>query len=292
MTETRFTFGGDEHLLAECSESMAMSSFFKSLAVTRQIQQAEIKGITEICPGNASYQIRFDPDVIHPEALLQQVKHFDSTTLADEAAIDTRITEIPVFYQDPWTTETLMRFRERHQNPQQTDLEYAAEINGFDSVEAFITAHHSAPWFVSMVGFVAGVPWLYQMVERERQLQAPKYLRPRTDTPKHTIGHGGCFACIYAVRGAGGYQMFGITPMPIFDPKQQQSYMRESMVYCRPGDIVKFKPIDQAEYEAIEKEVEAGTYAPRCAQVRFELNAFNQDPDRYNASIIEALSHA
>ena len=49
---------------------------------------------------------------------------------------------------------------------------------------------------VSMVGFVSGVPWLYQMVERKRQIQVPKYLRPRTDTPKLTIGHGGCFGCI------------------------------------------------------------------------------------------------
>jgi len=58
-----------------------------------------------------------------------------------------------------------------------------------------------------MVGFVAGLPFLYQMVERSRQIEAPKYLRPRTDTPKLTIGHGGCFSCIYSVRGAGGYQM-------------------------------------------------------------------------------------
>ena len=132
----------------------------------------------------------------------------------------TRIIEIPFYSQDPWTHETLMRFRERHQDPNGTDLEYAARINGYDTVEAFIEAHHSQPWFVSMVGFVAGLPFLYQLVEREKQLQVPKYLRPRTDTPKLTVGYGGCFSCIYSVRGAGGYQMFGVTPMPIYDPEQ------------------------------------------------------------------------
>ena len=71
-----------------------------------------------------------------------------------------------------------------------------------------------------MVGFVAGLPFMYQMVEREKQIEVPKYLRPRTDTPKLTVGHGGCFGCIYSVRGAGGYQLFGVTPMPIYDPKQ------------------------------------------------------------------------
>jgi urea carboxylase len=98
-------------------------------------------------------------------------------------------------------------------------------------------------------GFVAGLPFLYQMVEKPRQLQVPKYLRPRTDTPKLTVGHGGCFSCIYSVRGAGGYQMFGITPMPIFDANQRISYLREFMVLFRPGDIVKFKPIRRDEYD-------------------------------------------
>jgi urea carboxylase len=59
-----------------------------------------------------------------------------------------------------------MRFRERHQDPESTDLEYAARINGHDSVQGFIDAHSGSPWFVSMVGFVAGLPFMYQMVER------------------------------------------------------------------------------------------------------------------------------
>jgi hypothetical protein len=79
--------------------------------------------------------------------------------------INTRIIEIPVFYNDPWTHETLMRFRERHQDPKSTDIEYTARINGYGSMD-FVKAHSGAPWFVSMVGFVAGLPFLYQMVER------------------------------------------------------------------------------------------------------------------------------
>ena len=73
------------------------------------------------------------------------------------------------------------------------------------------------------------------MVERKRQIEAPKYLRPRTDTPKLTVGHGGCFGCIYSVRGAGGYQMFGITPMPIYDPNQKISYLQRLHVPVQAG---------------------------------------------------------
>ena len=113
-----------------------------------------------------------------------------------------------------------------------------------------------------MVGFVAGLPFLYQMVAAQRQIEVPKYLRPRTDTPKLTVGHGGCFGCIYSVRGAGGYQMFGITPMPIYDPRRR-CRLRDFMCFFRPGDIVKFKPIDRERYDALRAEVEAGTSAIR-----------------------------
>ena len=207
-----------------------------------------------------------------------------------EASFRTRIIEVPVFYNDPWTRETLMRFRERHQDPASTDLEYGARINGYDSIDAFIAAHAGAPWFVPMVGFVAGVPWLYQMVERARQIQVPKYLRPRTDTPKLTIGHGGCFGCIYSVRGAGGYQMFGITPMPIYDPQQQISHLREFMILFKPGDMLLFRPIDRAGYEQIEADVAQGRFAPRIRPVTFALDAFNEDPAGYASKLKEALN--
>ncbi|MEW9306726.1 5-oxoprolinase subunit B family protein [Labrys neptuniae] len=288
--KSRYSFGGDEHLFVECDESMSLEAFFKSLSMTRAIREAGIAGVTEICPANASFQIRFDPDRIKPDDILAEVKAIETAAAKSEPIIGTRIIEIPVFYQDPWTHETLMRFRERHQDPQATDLEYAARINDLASVEDFVTAHSGSPWFVSMVGFVAGLPFMYQMVERQRQLQVPKYLRPRTDTPKLTVGHGGCFSCIYSVRGAGGYQMFGITPMPIFDPEQKTGYLRDFMVFFRPGDIVKFKPIGRDEHDAIAADVASGRYAPQMHEVTFDLREFQKDIDGYNARL-EGMIH-
>lgn len=290
--KTRYTFGGDEHIYVEIDEEMSLDAFFKSLSMSNAVREAEIEGITEICPANASFQVKFNPDVIHPDDLLARIKTLEEKAIQAEKRLNTRIIEIPVYYQDPWTHETLMRFRERHQDPTGSDLEYAARINGFDSVDDFITAHHSQPWFVSMVGFVSGLPFLYQLVEREKQLEVPKYLRPRTDTPKLTVGYGGCFSCIYSVRGAGGYQMFGITPMPIYDPEQKVTYLEDFMVLFRPGDIVKWRPIDRAEYDDICQQVEDGIYIPKMANVEFDLDTFNQDIAKTNASLMEALNGA
>lgn len=286
---TRYSFGGDEHIFVEVDEEMSLEAFFKSLSMTTAVREAQIDGVTEICPANASFQIKFDPDRISPDDMLRELKGMEQAAAKAESVLKTRIVEIPVLYNDPWTHETLMRFRERHQEPNSTDLEYAARINKLGTVENFVKAHSGSPWFVSMVGFVAGLPFLYQMVDRSRQIEVPKYLRPRTDTPKLTVGHGGCFGCIYSVRGAGGYQMFGITPMPIYDPKQEIGYLRDFMVFFRPGDIVKWKPIDRAAYDATVADVEAGRFAPRMSDVTFSLEEFHRDIDGYNRKLEGAL---
>ncbi|MDE0309059.1 MAG: carboxyltransferase domain-containing protein [Acidiferrobacterales bacterium] len=287
--KTRYSFGGDDHIFAEVGEEMSLEAFFKSLSVTTAVRDSQINGVQEVCPANASYQVKFNPDLIKPQDMLTELQKIEGEAENAEAKISTRVVEVPVYYRDPWTNETLMRFRERHQDPDGTDLEYAAKINGFDSVDTFIEAHSASPWFVTMVGFVAGLPFMYQMVERERQIEVPKYLRPRTDTPKLTVGYGGCFACIYSVRGAGGYQMFGITPMPIFDPNQQISYLQDFMVFFSPGDIVKFKPIGRAEYDAQVEAVEAGRFEPQICNFEFSLADFQKDIDQYNERIKELL---
>lgn len=287
--KTRYSFGGDEHIFVEVDEEMSLAAFFKSLFMTTAIREMAIDGVTEICAANASLQVKYNPDVISPENLLSKIKDVESESIEAKSVINTRIVEVPVFYKDPWTHETLMRFRERHQDPNGTDLEYAARINGYETVDDFITAHSGSPWFVSMVGFVAGLPFMYQMVSREKQIEVPKYVRPRTDTPKQTVGYGGCFSCIYSVRGAGGYQMFGVTPMPIFDPNQEVAHLKDFMVFFSPGDIVKFKPVTHEEYDQILEEVENKTYTPKIKEVTFSLDEFNADIEGYNKGLTEAL---
>jgi urea carboxylase len=286
----RYSWGGDEHIFVELAEEMSLQANFRAMAITTMLREQRPDGVWDVCPANASYQVRYDPDVIEPRELLALLQDIEKRVGdARDFTLPSRLVEIPVLYRDPWTTETLMRFRDRHQDPDATDIEYAARINGYATVEEFIAAHSGSPWFVSMVGFVAGLPFKFQMVPRERAIIVPKYLRPRTDTPKQTVGYGGCFACIYSVRGAGGYQMFGITPAPIYDPTQSLPDFREFMVFFRPGDIVKYTPIDRERYDAYLAEVEAGEFRINARPVEFNLQAFLDDAGGYNARLLEAL---
>src|SRR5712664_1078556 len=133
--KTRYSFGGDEHIFAEIDETMSLQAFFKSLSITSAVRESRIAGVTEICPANASFQIKFDPDKISPADMLAALTRLESAADKSASVIKTRIIEIPVLYNDPWTHETLMRFRERHQDPTATDLEYAARVNNLGTVQ-------------------------------------------------------------------------------------------------------------------------------------------------------------
>ncbi|KRE74482.1 5-oxoprolinase subunit B family protein [Arthrobacter sp. Soil762] len=287
----RYTWGGDEFLFIEIDESMSLAANFKANSMASSLSARALPGITDVCPANASLLIRFDPDVLDPAELEAAARAIETEVdAAEHQTLDTRIVEIPVWYDDPFTRETGARFRSGHQKPDGTDLDFAAESNGLASAAEFISRHHGSPWLVSMVGFVAGLPFMFQMVPREEQLEVPKYLSPRTDTPPLTVGHGGCFACIYSVRGAGGYQMFGVAAAPIFDPAQRLEDFKDFMIFFKPGDIVTFRPVNQDEYERIQRQVEDGTFVYRQAPVTFDLAEALEDPHRYNQEILEHLN--
>lgn len=289
-SQARYTWGGDEFLFVEISESMSLAANFVSNSLAVAITEASIPGVIDICPANASLLLRFNPELIDPERLEHTVRALEATVHgSSQQTLETRIIEVPVWYQDPYTLETAARFRKGHQRPEGNDVDFAAEVNQLADAEEFISRHHSSPWLVSMVGFVAGLPFMFQIVPPEEQLQVPKYLSPRTDTPALTVGHGGCFACIYSVRGAGGYQMFGIAAAPIFDPAQKLADFKDFMVFFKPGDIVKFKPVDEAEYRRIQAEVEAGSYRYRQMPVSFDLRQALENPHSYNQKILGDL---
>jgi len=290
--EARYTWGGDEFLFVEIAEGMSLEANFISNSIANALESRKIAGIIDICPANASLLIRFNPDLLASGELEGTVRAIEVGVRGTTSQVlETRIVEVPVWYNDPYTNETGARFREGfHQRPDGNDLDYAAEVNGLADAAEFIKRHHESPWLVSMVGFVAGLPFLYQLVEREQQLEVPKYLSPRTDTPALTIGHGGCFSCIYSVRGAGGYQMFGVAAAPIFEPSQRLPDFEDFMVFFKPGDIVKFKPVDEAEYRRIQSEVEAGTFSYRQSPILFDLGAALAQPNEYKVSLLEALN--
>jgi urea carboxylase len=290
LPDARYSLGGDEFVFVELDEEMSFHANFKAMGVCTELRERRLPGVTEICPGNASYLVRLDPDRLHPQDLIADLREIDASVAgAAGYKFETRVVDVPVLLEDPWTLETMERFRDRRQDPTVTDVEFAARVNNFSSKGDFLRALVGSPYFVTMVGFVPGTPWCFQMVPRERIIQVPKYVRPRTDTPPLTFGYGGAFGCIYPVRGPGGYQMFGIFAAPIFDPQQRLADFAELIVFPRPGDIFKFRPVERDEYDAVRARVEEGSFRYHTRPVEFEPEPFFADPDAYNSALLARL---
>lgn len=289
LPSPRYTYGGDDYVFVEVAEAMSFDANFTAQAITQEIRSRDRDDLIEVAPANASYLIQFDPERLHPDDLIEELKELGEEIDISEYRWEARVFDFPILYQDPWTHETLMQFRDRHQDPDATDLEYSAQINGFEGVQAFIDAHSGAPHMVTMVGFVPGLPWCFQMVPREEQIEVPKYRQPRTDTPGRAVGFGGAFTAIYPVRGAGGYQLYGRTPLEVLDVDQNLPDFQESMVLPNPGDILDFRQIDREEYDAIREEIEAGTYEYTYETVEFRPDEFFRRPHEYNRELVEAI---
>lgn len=291
LPPARYEFGGDEFIFVEIDEKMSIEANFKAMMITNELADCGLDGVVDICPSNASYMIRFDPDVIAPRELKSLLTELDEHAghVPEDFVLHTRVVDIPVLYNDPWTHEALMRFRDRHQDPESTDLEYGARVNNFASVQAFIDHMAGNPWIVTMLGFVPGLPFCYQLEPAERQIEVPKYVRPRTFTPERAFGIGGAFSVIYPVQGAGGYQLYGISPTPVLNVKQDHPDFADSIVFPRPGDIWRYRSIDRAEFDATRKEVEAGDFRYRQRDVEFSPAQFLADPQGVNDSLLEVL---
>lgn len=290
LTEPRYSYGGDEFVFVELAENMSLSVNFRAMAITNRLKEENLDGITDICPSNASYMVRIDPDVLHPDRLIEHLKELDAEVGGIEGfELETRVVDVPVMMEDPWTHEALMRFRDRHQDPNATDLEYSARINGYTSKDGFIDALMGSPWMVTMIGFVPGLPWCYQLVPPDEQVEVPKYVRPRTFTPKHAFSFGGGFAVFYSVEGAGGYQLYGIAAAPVLDVSQRLKDFKDSIVFPKPGDIFNYRNVGREEFDEIKSKVEDGSFEYRTRPFTFEAEKSLAGPHAYNREIKEVL---
>jgi len=286
---TRYEYGGDEFIFVELAEEMSLEVNFQAMAITKQLKEEQLSGILDICPSNASYMVRFEPEKIHPDKLISKLKELEQTTSIDDFELSSRMVDVPVLFEDPWTHEALMRFRDRHQDPNSTDLEYTARINGFDSTDALIDAMTGAPYLVTMIGFVPGLPWCYQMVPREQQIEAPKYVRPRTFTPERAFGLGGAFSVIYPVDGAGGYQLFGIAAAPIFEKDSKLYDFQDTMTFPKQGDIFRYRSVTREEYDSIREEVENGTFRYLTKEITFTPKQVLENPKTFSEEVLRRL---
>jgi len=272
----RYLPGGDRCIIIELGDEMSFDLNFLVHSLTASIRQENPKGIIELVPCIATIMVSYNPTEIRYEALIDTIESIRHG-LGDlgSLVLDSRIYYVPILYFDPWTEECVadycMSLGVEHSDP-----EVILEANGMTNRADLRRIHAGTDYWVAALGFWPGLCSLMPL-NPAHQLIAPKYNPPRGSTPKGAIGLGGSITCLYPDQTPGGFRIFARTPMPIWDRLQRLKAFKKSPALFKPGDRVRFIPIDLDEYEFIDSQVEDGSYEhPYVDYQRFSLRNYKE----------------
>jgi len=229
----KFAPAGDGAVSVEFGEEISLALNTRVRALEYLLQQKAIRGVTETVPSYSALLIYYDPLVIGYDELTRSLRDLEGGL--DAAALPpARVVELPCCYDDPELA---------------FDLDDAAKRLGMSARE-LVATHADATYHVYFIGFTPGLPY---MVLPER-LRIPRRDTPRTSLAPGSVGLGGSQCCIYSVESPGGYWIIGRTPLRLYDPEVADP------VLLKPGDTVRFRPVDRAEYDRIADAVAAHAF--------------------------------
>ncbi|WP_114238216.1 5-oxoprolinase subunit PxpB [Dyella sp. C9] len=191
---------------------------------------------TECVPAYASLLLRFDPlswQGADGQAALERVREAVLAALqsAEESPVPPREIVIPVCYGG-------------EHGP---DIEAVARHAGLE-VAQVIERHAAARYQVAMLGFAPGFPYLLGLDET---LAMPRRADPRLRVPAGSVAIGGRQTGIYPQELPGGWHLIGRTPWAVFDLRARAPAL------LRPGDHVRFQPIDAVQYRQLSQATDA-----------------------------------
>ena len=197
-------------------------------ALAAHIRSARPAWLVDLVPAYSSLAVFFDPACPARDQvrawLLAMARECDDDLSADPDP--PRTVELPVAYGGDFGP----------------DLATAAATLGMEP-EALAQAHAAGEYSVAMVGFAPGFPYLSGL---DPSLAIARHDTPRTRVPAGSVGIGGAQTGIYPREGPGGWQLVGRTPLCLFDPCALPPAL------LQPGDRVRFRRIDAAEFARLE----------------------------------------
>ena len=215
---------GDAALMIQFEQRIDLQILRSVSDLNNRIAKVQIPGILDRIPAYASLLVCFDPAVVSYASLCSMIAALSDGEEIQETAEMRRI-EIPVLYGKPFPE----------------DLAAVAEHAGLTTDEV-IRIHTAGTYPVYIIGFLPGFPYLGNLDER---IHTPRRKTPRTAIPAGAVGIGGAQTGVYPVESPGGWHILGITPMKLYDPDAQEP------VLLRTGDLVRFRAMDEEEYEAV-----------------------------------------
>lgn len=214
-----FGDGVDRRLLA------AVAALDEALA--QAVADGSLPGIVETVPTFRSLTVIYDP-LRTTRADIEPVvrRAIDASSAAHSPA--RRLWRLPVCYGDQGAGCG-------------ADLEDLAAACGLTPAEV-IRLHSTGTYEVYMLGFLPGFPF---MGDLPSVLHRPRRGEPRVRVPAGSVATAGTLTAIYPWESPGGWHLIGTCPVPLFSAAWPQAAL------LRPGDRVRFRAVEVAEYRLL-----------------------------------------
>ena len=220
--ETIFRLMGDRGLLLELGDEIGSEVNEKVRRMTLAIQAESIEGIVEIVPTYRSLLILYNSLILSFVDLKKRLERIEKG-LQQTPFPEPKLTQIPALYGGSYGP----------------DLEEVAKYHQI-SPEEVIQLHCSKPYFIYMIGFMPGFPYMGELPEA---LITPRLKTPRLSVPAGSVAIAQRQTGIYPMESPGGWQIIGRTPVKLFNPE------REPPALLQMGNLVQFFPISEKEFK-------------------------------------------
>ena len=193
--------------------------------IKKEVSKGNLDGILNYTPSYNKLIINFDLGKINSSKIMDFLKSVDFSKL--NISQNSKKWTIPVCYDF------------------EMDLANMSKILKINK-EEIINIHLSTDFFVYMVGFIPGHPF---MGDLDSNLFLNRLKTPRVKIPAGSVGIVEKFCNIYPYESPGGWNIIGRTPTKLFNKKDELKPCLLS-----PGDSVKFKSISKKEFEKLANE--------------------------------------
>ena len=194
--------------------------------IQESVNSKKIKGILNYTPSYNKLIINFELGEIKSKEIIEFIKGSDysKTTLSEK----NKIVEIPICYDEEFALD-IKRLEEK------TKLSFKEIVN----------KHLNTDFFVYMIGFVPGQPFLGDI---NKNLYHDRLDTPRVKINKGSVGIVEKFCTIYTFESPGGWNIIGKTPLDLFNINKKNTSA------LSPGDTVKFKSITKKDLSSFKNE--------------------------------------
>lgn len=239
--DVKFLVAGDRAVSVEFGKVICLETNEKVRMLEEKLKESPIDGVVEVVPTYCSLIVHYRPEVLLYDELVQALKE----RLGNMHSVQKKkkiVKEIPILYGG----ET---------GP---DLEYCAQLEQ-TSTEEIIRKHSEHEYYVYMLGFAPGHPY---MARFEEPYSFKRRESPRVKIPARSVVVQLNLSDLIPFEQPCGWNIIGSTPLDICNFKKEDPFLLSA------GDWVRHVPVTKEEYDRIRRDVENGTYQVKIYEAK------------------------